>query len=185
MLAACSTVSDSRFADRAEFDNFDAVLIDPVGVDFSEDWKPMRPLSRVAIPESDVERIRERIRRVFNQEFRASLERQGIRVVDEPGPNVLRITPALRDVVVSAPAPQDNYGDIYARTVGEATLLAAFSDSQSDKAFMLIEDFQRGRQVEVLERASQQYNDQRFGQMFEQWGLLIGQELLGPRYAAN
>lgn len=181
-LGACSSTGSSP--DMAELQRYDAVLVEPVKVSFSEDWEPLMPNSRLPLGDKELERLRIRVGDIFNERFKASLARHGVEVVDTAGEGVLRITPVLSDVVISAPNPEAAFGSIFIRNVGHMSLRADFADAMSGESLVVLQDDVKGRQAGLLTRATRQYNEARLAQLFEQWADIVAEDML-PRQASR
>jgi hypothetical protein len=118
---------------------FDRVMLAPIVLDF----RPSEPMtgppgtasaSRTEFPVP--ERNRERIAKDFDEIFREELaDNERFTLVDAPGPGVLLVRPALRDIVSRVP-PEEPVGAsrVYVDTVGEATLVVEIVDSATGRA---------------------------------------------------
>jgi hypothetical protein len=78
----------------------------------------------------------ESFRAMFREAVVTALtENDGYVLVDEPAPDVLRITAELVDLVVRVPTERSGRDRTYARSYGEVTLLLELRDSQSGEIF--------------------------------------------------
>lgn len=134
----------------ATLTRFERVMIDPVEVSFARNWNPRQTGSRLPLAQKERERIVQEITRLFMTTFGKELERgNGYAVVFEPGPDVLRICAALRDVYVNAPeglAP--GRARTYVTSAGQMTLVAELRDSQT--GLVLGRVFDRGDASNVM-----------------------------------
>jgi hypothetical protein len=74
----------------------------------------------------------EQFRGAFQEAVVEALTRgNGYELVTEPGPDVLRITAALLDLVVRVPTDRGGRQDVYTRSYGEVSLILELRDSQS------------------------------------------------------
>ena len=79
---------------------YSKVMIDPVEVAFSKDWKP----SSMKVSNRDREKIRTGVAKGFHEVFTKELqEKGGYQVVDTAGPDVLRVTAGVIDLYIEAP----------------------------------------------------------------------------------
>jgi hypothetical protein len=117
---------------------FDRVALAPIELEF-------RPVAALAGPSSSWqnrtefpvgERERAALAETFDEIFRDELGDNGrIALTAEPGPGVLVIKPALRDIVSRVP-PEEPPGrsDVLLDSVGDATLVVEFADGGSGTA---------------------------------------------------
>lgn len=114
---------------------FDKVLLAPIELQF----RAVRPMtgptgysgSRTEFPVPETEQ--ERIAGIFDRILREELaESTHYTLTDQPGPGVLIIRPALRDIVSRVP-PEEPVGRsyVFVDVVGEATLMVEFADGES------------------------------------------------------
>ena len=113
---------------------YQRVKIDPVEVAFHKDWKPTRPGSRIPIGAQEREEIRTGLAKLVRDQFVKELEAKGrYRVVNESGPDVLRLKPYIANLIVNAPAAISGGGPSYSfsMSTGEMTLFMELYDSES------------------------------------------------------
>ena len=79
------------------------------------------------------EQQKDRLERIVDEEFSRALQGlQGYELVERRGPDVLLLRGRLIDVVSRIPPEQPGRVDYYLDSVGQATLVVEFVDSQSD-----------------------------------------------------
>lgn len=116
---------------------FDKVMLAPFELQF-RDVEPMAGPPGLSGTRTDFpvgERERQELAGLFTKIFREELaESTRVQLVDAPGPGVLLIRPALRDIVSFVP-PEEPSGRsyVYIDTVGEATLVVDFVDPASGR----------------------------------------------------
>ena len=176
-LAAC-TSTGPRVAEVEMLKQYDAVMVEPVTVEFSPHWEPLRSNSRLPLSDAEKEKVREMVASTFDRQFRKGLEEEGVTVVDTAGGNVLRITPVLRKVSISAPNPEAAIGSILVRQVGSMVLHASFADSVSGEVIVSLEDSTRNQQAGNFRHASSPYNRQFLEQQFDIWAEIIAEDML-------
>jgi hypothetical protein len=181
-LAACTTAGN-RPADFDALAEYDAVMIEPVTVVFDENWEPKTPNSRLPLSERELDNVRRKLAAIFDERFRSQLEAASVRIADRPGDGVLLIKPELRDVWLYAPAPESVFGSIYIRRVGSMQLHAEFVDAETNERLLILQDDKQGRDYGYMHAASSTQNRFLLQQMFDEWALVIAEDLLGPRYA--
>ncbi len=114
---------------------FDRVMLAPMELDF----RPVAPLTgptgtpqtrtEFPVPERDRQRIAEDFAKIFRDELG---DNSHYTITDRPGPGVLLVKPALRDIVSRVP-PEEPPGrsDVYVDNVGDATLVVDLVDAAS------------------------------------------------------
>ncbi len=74
----------------------------------------------------------ETLKRLFREAVVEALTKDdGYELTTEPGPDVLRITASLIDLVVSVPTERGGRQDVYTRSYGMVSLIIELRDSQS------------------------------------------------------
>lgn len=159
-----------------DLSRYNRVVVDPVKVAFDKDWRPVQTGSHLEMSLRDRERLQKDIEGVFNKSFKSELG-QGLELVNEPGPGVIRITPELVDVHLSAPTPLVQPGATFTRNVGALTLHLVFRDAASGEQLLELHDHVRGRDIGLLRPASPAYNRIELARIFEDWAQIVRQEL--------
>lgn len=121
------------------------VMLDPVEVSFDKNWDPRG--GRPGFYAADPKRIREDLAKLARDTFRDELEKRGgYPLVNEPGPDVLRVRPQIVDLYINAPET-NNPGivDTYVIESGEMTLVADLIDSSTNTLIAHVKDRERGR----------------------------------------
>jgi len=132
----------------AEIAGYRDVVLDPVEVSFARNWDPNRggrgPGRRLNA--TDVEAIQTRLADMFREIFTAELGRAGYQIVDQAGPDTLRIRAAIVDLYVTAPDPMPA-GRVrtYTANSGRMTLVLEVSDSVTDEILARAVDTRTGR----------------------------------------
>jgi hypothetical protein len=74
-----------------------SVMLDPVQVSFDSNWDPNRGTRSMSarLNSDDVAAIKNDLSELFREIFRDELARGGYQLVDQPGPETLRVTPAI------------------------------------------------------------------------------------------
>ncbi len=110
-------------------------MLDPVEVAYQKDPGDRRrsagagPAANYALSPSQMQTLKD----VFREAVVEALTKDdGYELTTEPGPDVLRISAALIDLIVSIPTQQTGVGDeVYTRSYGEVSLVLELRDSQS------------------------------------------------------
>lgn len=137
----------------AEIAAYRTVLLDPVEVSFARNWDPNRggrsPSSR--LDAGDVEAIRTNVAELFRETFRAELARGGYQLVDEVGPDTLRVTAAVVDLYVTAPETMAaGRSRTYTADAGRMTLVAELRDSVTGEILARAVDARSARTTGTL-----------------------------------
>jgi len=120
-------------------------MLDPVEVAYKKDPGNRRS-SGVAGAEGNFALTpsqMENLRNTFQETIVEALTRDnGYELVTEPGPDVLRVTAALLDLVVRVPTDRSGRQDVFTRSYGEVSLILELRDSQSGEILVRAGDRQ-------------------------------------------
>jgi hypothetical protein len=127
---------------------FKSVKLDPVQISFAANWDPnsdRRSQSR-RLNAADIAAIRERLAELFHETFRAELARGGYALVEEAGPDTLRVSPAIVDLFITAPADTAvGRSRTYTSQTGRMTLVVELRDSVTGELLARAVDRRGGR----------------------------------------
>jgi hypothetical protein len=85
---------------------YSRVKLEPIEVSFHKDWDPTMSRSRIKISAEDREHIRTGAAKIVYEEFVKELQnKSSYQVVDEIGPDVLRVKANIVNLYTSAPDP--------------------------------------------------------------------------------
>jgi len=132
----------------AEIVAYRNVLLDPVEVSFARNWDPNRGgRSQVGrLNASDMQAIQAGLADLFRETFRAELARGGYLLVDEAGPDTLRVTASIVDLYVTAPDTMSaGRSRTYTANSGRMTLVAELRDSVTGEILARAVDARSGR----------------------------------------
>jgi hypothetical protein len=122
------------------------LLDDPVEVSFDRNWKP-DPTGSVlgSIGKVDAQQIRSNLAKLAREVTKRELERKsGFALVNEPGPDVLRVRAQIVDLFINAPDPKTPGVRSYVVSAGEMTLVADLYDSETNALIGHVIDRERG-----------------------------------------
>lgn len=131
-------VPDSKLAvvyaePGAELSGYQKVQLLEAYVAFKKNWardQRSRSAQPLNLSSKEIERIKTRLADEFQQEFTAVLEEGGYPVVDQAGPDVLLIRPAIINLDVTAPDTMAaGRSQVYTDSAGEMTLYIEVYDS--------------------------------------------------------
>jgi hypothetical protein len=136
------------------------VRIDPVDVRFHKSWKPMETGSRIPLSAAAREDIRTGLAEVVQEQFAKALTAAGsYAVVNESGPDVLRVGIHVVDLYVNAPeSASSSPSNTFAMSAGEMTLFLELFDSESGQILARVVDRRQGRSSNLLAMAGQVSN---------------------------
>jgi hypothetical protein len=122
-------------APDANFSGYRKVMLDPTEVAFRKNWvsdynSTVMGLS-TRLSQADADAILVRVRKGFEEIFRAAYVNAGQQVVSEPGPDVLRVRTAVANLFATSPVDPPGRGYHFAREAGGATLIIELRDSSS------------------------------------------------------
>lgn len=142
----------------ADLAAYRSVLLDPLQVSFARDWAPNRR-SRGSLGARNAQAIEDNLATLFREVFRAELASGGYALVDAPGPDTLRVTPAVIDLYVTAPdAATTGRTRVYTANAGRMTLVLEARDSESGELLARAIDTQSGRRAGDLAIANRTTN---------------------------
>jgi len=113
---------------------YSKIMLDDATVAFRKNWQRDQNRNRASrVSTSDMERIKSELAGLFNQVFVEELgENGGYEIVEQAGPDVLRITPHIVDLDVYAPATSNSFNSkSYTDSSGRMTLKLEMYDSET------------------------------------------------------
>jgi hypothetical protein len=170
---------DAAFlAPGADFRAYTKVMLDPAHVAFHKDWfkniNETSPGVSRDVTQEDAEKILARARTGFSEVFTKEFEKAGIGVVTEPGPDVLRLSPAVIDLYINAPDTQSaGMSRTYTMDAGEATVLLEARDSVSGALLGRVLDRRETQGAGVATVTSSVTNIAEFERLFSQWAKIV------------
>lgn len=132
------------------------VMIEPVEVRFAKDWKPTQSGSRLPLSAAAREDIRTGLARLVRDQFEKALTAQGrYPMVNEAGPDVLKLRINIANLYVNAPAAASGTAPSYQfnMSAGEMTLFLEMFDSETGQILARAVDRQEGRSSALLKMA--------------------------------
>lgn len=175
---------DVQVSPAARAQSYRKVLIAPVRVELDRDFPGTRSALPGQLPRLRPEAARE-IARDMGESFEMALARafhaRGFEVVSAPGPDVLALSPALRELRVNAPEGSGPASSrVYVREAGQATMEVEGRDAAGTRVVYANEKRTAGRTSE-LDRASDVSNRFWFDAMFRRWAEEVAAAVAHPR----
>lgn len=160
---------------EADFAKYNRVRLDPVDVSFDERWAPnARSRGARRLSDRDIENIKSSVAEEFEKTVENELKQGGYTLVDENGPDVLRVTPSIVNLYISAPGQQSApNARVYVANTGHMTLAAVARDSVTGEILARAVDTQRGRRTGRLELANSVTNMAAARGAFTQWARVL------------
>ena len=151
-------------------DGYHKVMLIGAGIEY----RPVKPVPKAAASTASAFPLtpeqKERLRTTVGEAFRAELaQSKNFQLVDEPGPDVLTIWGGLIDVVSYVPPDTVGRGNIYLRSIGEATLVVELRDSESNAVLVRIVDRRAAQNVGGIARSSSVTNWSEVQQVARAW----------------
>ena len=113
---------------------YSKIMLDDATVAFRKNWQRDQNRNRAArVRTSDVERIKSDLATLFDEVFVEELTAKGgFEIVDQAGPDVLRITPHIVDLDIYAPDVSSSFNNrSYTDSSGRMTLKLEMYDSET------------------------------------------------------
>lgn len=161
---------------EADFASYSQVRLDPVDVSFSERWNPgsRRTAASRRLSARDIESIKSSVASEFERTVARELMMGGYTLVDHDGEGVLRVTPRIVNLYISAPS-QASRGNsrVFTANTGHMTLVADARDSVTGEILAHIVDTQQGRRTGRLQLATSVSNMADARQAFMTWAAVL------------
>lgn len=134
----------------ADISGFTSVLLDPVQVSFASNWDPNQGVRNPArrLNATDVAAIQTGLATMFRETFSADLARSNFQLVEQAGPDTLRVSAAIVNLFVTAPDTMSaGRSRTYTANSGQMTLVLELRDAATGELLARAVDTQRGRQT--------------------------------------
>ena len=148
-------------------------MVDPTVVAFHKDW--IKNINRSGslsgrVTQEDAEQIAAIARSNFADIFAEAFLGAGYKVVEGPGPNVLRVRAGIIDLYINAPdVATTGRSRTYAVEAGEATLFIELRDSTTGALLGRALDRRATRESGGFQMASRSRNIADFRALFKKW----------------
>jgi hypothetical protein len=132
----------------ADISGFTSVLLDPVQVSFASNWDPNQGVRNPArrLNATDVAAIQTGLATMFRETFSADLARSNFQLVEQVGPDTLRVSAAIVNLFVTAPDTMSaGRSRTYTANSGQMTLVLELRDAVTGELLARAVDTQRGR----------------------------------------
>jgi len=165
----------------ATFDQFTKVKILDCYVEFVKNWQKDYNLHEVGlsgrVSDKDAEKIKQKLAAEFNKVFVEELGKKGHDVVQDVGPDVLLLRPALINVDVAAPDTMSaSMSRTFVRSAGSMTLYLELYDSSTSTLLARVIDPQADRDGFAKE-ATRMSNRVAADRILREWATLLSTHL--------
>jgi hypothetical protein len=128
---------------------YNRVKLEPIDVSFRKDWNPTVPGSRFKVSAAERENIRTGVAKIVYEEFVKELQnKSSYKLVDEAGPDVLRVKVKIVNLYVNAPdTGAAGISRQYTVSAGEMTMFAELYDSETGEVLVRVIDRSEGRRA--------------------------------------
>ena len=160
---------------NAEMSGYRAIMVDPVQVEFRDDWLKNMNRTRHAVRwlgKDDTRRLAEQAAASLQDIVAETFKAQGYELVAAPGSGVLRLSPSATDLYVNAPdRPSPWRTKTFTRDAGQVTLLLEAHDAVSGTLLGRVVHLGRAREMGGLTMASEVSNRFWFEALFRRWAV--------------
>ncbi len=132
-----------------DFGTYNTIKVLEPYIAFNKNWKDnqnsSRPMNKIS--DRDMEKMIARGKELFDKEFKKVLEKKGYPVVDEIGSDTLIVRPAIINLDIYAPDPDNTNGmwnKVYTDGAGQATLYVELFDGPSSQILAKAYDHKDG-----------------------------------------
>jgi len=165
----------------ASLDPYTKLKILDCFVDFEKDWQRDYNMNEIGldgrITDKDAEEIKQGLAAEFKKVFTEVLTKQGFELVDDVGPDVLLLRPALINVDVVAPdVARIGMSRTFVRSAGSMTLYMELYDSATSTLLARVVDPQ-GDDEGFAQQANRVTNKAAADRILRSWAELLGKHL--------
>jgi hypothetical protein len=131
---------------------YSRIKLDPIEVAFRKDWNPTKSGSMIKLSAENRESIRTAVAKIVYEEFAKELQnKSGYQLVNEVGPDVLRVKAHIVNLYVNAPDTRTaGPSRTYTVSAGEMTLFAELYDSETGEVLARVIDRNEARNSGML-----------------------------------
>jgi hypothetical protein len=160
-------------APGADFRPYTKLMVDPTQTAFHKDWiksqNDQRDISR-KVDAEHAQEILEAARTNFADVFTEEFSKGGYAIVDQPGPQVLRVTPGVLNLYVNAPdVMSGGRSRSYTANAGEATMVLELRDSQTNALLGRVVDQRQTHESLGMQMSNSVTNRADFRMLFKSW----------------
>jgi hypothetical protein len=158
---------------------YNRIKLDPIEVAFHRDWDPTMSRSRIKISAEQREAIRTSVAKLVQEEFAKELQRNSsYQLVNEAGPDVLRVKTNIVNLRVAAPdTGTAGPARTYVVSAGEMSLVAELYDSETGEVLARVVDRREARSSPTLVYTNNVTNENEFRVIASTWARILRSSL--------
>ena len=173
----------------ANLEPYTKVMLSDCFVQFKQNWQHNYNMNQIGlsgtITDKDAEAIKKQLAEEFRTIFTDVLTSEGFEIVDEAGPDVLLLRPALLNVDVTAPDIRSTgMSRTYIRSAGEMTLYMELYDSATDTLLARVAD-PHADPERMSKLANRTTNKKMADRILRSWAELLAKHLAEVREGAG
>lgn len=161
---------------EADFSVYDSFYILEPSVAFKKNWQRdfNRTTSQRRVTDADMQEIIDGMKATFLEVFVEELTDEGYPVVEETGPNVMILRPAIVDLDVNAPdLPAAGRSRSFVTTAGSAIVYLEFFDSITGQILARAVDYQQARDTGSFQWATSVSNRAEARAVIRRWANML------------
>ena len=211
LLAGCQTVQQTPIDDASSHDGlvkaevkgvdavykrpqanlsaYDKILLRPVDVEFSKNWKPENDSVLYQMNGPDREKIKQELAAAFADVFKQVLqEKGGYQMVTEAGKDVLEVQAAIVNLYINAPDVSMQTAArvrTFTTDAGEMTLISELHDSVTGTLLARVYDRREGMDTGQWQWTNSVTNSADARREIRRWAELLKKALDSSRAAGN
>jgi hypothetical protein len=172
----------------ATLEPYTKVMLVDCFVAFRDDYQHDYNLDQMGlsgrITDKDIEKIKENLADEFKKKFTEVLTKSGHPVVDETGPDVLLLRPAIINLYIEAPDVRSGFSRVIVDSAGQMTLYMELYDSATSTLLARVVDPQADDKAfaQVANRATNKVAADR---IIKNWACLLSAHLSDVKQKAN
>jgi hypothetical protein len=159
----------------ADFKVYNKVIIDPIEVAFAKDWDKKTSTTNRKIEPEKLEEIKTKLGQLAQETFAEVFSKDnGMQVVTEPGPDVLRFSSAIVDLwprAVDTQEPGRTY--TFTTSAGSAVLYAELRDSETNQLIGRVVDGREARNSGTMRWTNSVENTAEARMMVSEWARIL------------
>ena len=173
----------------SSLESYTKVELSDCFVQFKQNWQKNYNMQQMGlsgtVSDKDAEAIKKELAEEFRNIFTEVLTSEGFEIVDEAGPDVLLLRPALLNVDVAAPDIRSaGRSRTYIRSAGEMTLYMELYDSATDTLLARVADPQADPE-RMSKLANRTTNKKVADRILRSWAELLAKHLAEVREGAR
>jgi len=155
--------------------SYNRVMLEPIDVAFRKDWNPTRTGSNIKLTAEERENIRTGVAKIVYDEFVKELQnKSSYQVVNEIGPDVLRVKAKIVNLYVNAPDTRTaGRSRTYTVSAGEMTIFAELYDSETGEVLARVVDRHEARDSGTLTLTNSVVNASEARSIASSWARIL------------